>query len=269
MAYTVQERLDYILSQVLDRGHVTVRGLAEELAASQATVRRDLRVLAGQGELELVYGGASRPRTRDFSFRSKAKRNVEAKRIIGRLAAELVGDGEQVFLDSGTTSFELALRLKGKHGLSIIVNSARLAIELDRPGLNVILLGGQYRPDRMDTIGPLATAALDQLRGYIAFIGADGLNMQFGLAANDIESADLYRRAVHNARKTVLVVDHTKFVTPSLFKIVGFEAVAQVVTDRRPPAEWGAFFADLGIEVIHPPAEDAEADGGRARENAP
>lgn len=269
MAYTVRQRRDYILSQVLDRGHAAVRDLAEELAASRATVRRDLRVLADQGELELVYGGASRPRTRDFSFRSKAKRNVEAKRIIGRLAAELVADGEQVFLDSGTTSFELALGLKGKHGLSIIVNSARLAIELDRPGLNVILLGGQYRPDRMDTIGPLATAALDQLRGYIAFIGADGLSMQFGLAANDIESADLYRRAALNARKTVLLVDHTKFAAPSLFKIVGFEAVAQVVTDRPPPAEWGAFFADLGIDVVHPAGQDAGADGARVREDTP
>ena len=126
--------------------------------------------------------------------------------------------------------------LKRKRGLSIIVNSARLALELDAPGMSVILLGGQYRPDRMDTVGPLAIATLDQLRGYLCFIGADGLDMDFGPAAADIESADLNRLAVRNARETVLLVDHTKFAAPSLFKIVDWEPISRVVTDQPPDA---------------------------------
>ncbi|HOF18666.1 MAG TPA: DeoR/GlpR family DNA-binding transcription regulator [Phycisphaerae bacterium] len=253
MASSTRQRRETILAKAFELGHVVVRDLAGELAVSEATVRRDLHSLAAEGRVELTHGGAFVARNGDFSFRSKAMRNVEAKRIIGRLAAELVRDGEQVFLDSGTTCFEMAPHLRRKRGLQVIVNAVRIAEELDAPGLSVIVLGGQYRPDRMDTVGPMATAALDQLRGYRAFVGTDGLGMDFGLTAGDIESAHLYRLAVRNSREAILLADHSKFRAPSLYRIVEWDAICRVVTDVQPPAEWGEFFRARNIEVICPP----------------
>jgi DeoR/GlpR family transcriptional regulator of sugar metabolism len=107
----------------------------------------------------------------------------------------------------------------------------------------------------MDTVGPLASAALDQLRGYRAFIGADGLSMEFGLAARDVESAYIFRLAVANAKETILMVDHTKFPASSLCKIVGWDPITRVVTDRRPTEEWLVFFKEREIEVICPGKE--------------
>ena len=245
------QRREQILAALYERRHVTARDLAMDIGVSEATVRRDLKSLADSGEIELVYGGATLRRVSDYSFRAKATRNTEAKRLIGRLAADLVGDDDQIFLDSGTTCFAMAELLKRKRGLSIIVNSARLALELDASGLSVILLGGQYRAERMDTVGSLAMATLDQLRGYVCFIGADGLSLDFGPAAADIESACLYRHAVQNARQTVLLVDHSKFLAPSLCKIVDWGAIAQVVTDAPPSPPWDDFFHSRGISVVN------------------
>ena len=247
-----QQRRDLIMVRVCERGHVTVRDLARDTGLSESTIRRDLRILADRRELELVHGGAVVGRANDLSFHYKSTRNVEAKRIIGRLAAELVSDGDQILLDSGTTCFQMTPSLRTKRGLLVIVNSTRLATELNTSGLSVILLGGQYRTARMDTIGPLAMAALDQLRGYLAFIGADGLSREFGLTAGDIDSAHLYRLAIGNARQTTLLADHTKFESPSLFKIVGFEAISRVVTDVQPSVEWMEFFQAKGIQVVYP-----------------
>ncbi len=259
MSLNTQQRRERILSQVYEKGHVIIKALALDLSISEATIRRDLRALADERQLELVYGGATVARNSDYSFRSKGMRNVEEKRIIGRLAAELVADNDQIFLDSGTTCFEMAPFLKRKRGLSVIVNSARLAVELgDVPGLSVIALGGQYRPDRMDTVGPLATSTLDQLRGFIAFIGADGMSADFGVTAADIESAHIYRLAVRNARETILLVDHTKFLAPSLFKIVDWDAISRLVTDQKPLPEWMEFLDSRGIEAIYP--NNAESD---------
>jgi DeoR/GlpR family transcriptional regulator of sugar metabolism len=184
-----RQRREKILAAILEKRHVSARDLAVDVSASEATVRRDLRAMAAEGEVELVYGGATLRRPSDYSFRSKGQRNVEAKRVIGRLAVDLVGEDEQIFLDSGTTCFEMLPFLKARRRLSIICSSARLALEMDTPGISVILLGGQYRPDRMDTVGSLATGTLDQLRGYLCFIGADGLDQSFGPAAADLESA--------------------------------------------------------------------------------
>ena len=160
MSHSTQHRSESILSQIYEKGRVTVKDLADQFSVSDATIRRDLRALADGGQaggpvgIEMVYGGAALVRASDYSFRSKGMRNVEAKRAIGELAAGLVSDNEQILIDSGTTAFQMAQFLKGRRGLSIIANSARLALELDTPGLNVILLGGQYRQDRMDTVGP-------------------------------------------------------------------------------------------------------------------
>jgi len=178
---------------------------------------------------------------------------VEAKRIIGRLAADLVADNEQICLDSGTTCFEMCPHLRRRRGLLVIVNSARLAIELGGvPELKVLTIGGHYRPDRMDSVGPLAGATIEQLRGYLAFIGADGLSMDFGVSACDIESALLYRQVIRNARETVLLVDHSKFLTPSLFKICEVSEISRIVTDQKPLPEWSEYLQSLGIQVYYP-----------------
>lgn len=251
MSIATRQRRESILTEVADRRDLSIKDLAAAVAVSEATVRRDLKVLADQGLVELAHGGVSLPRNSSFSFRSKAQRNTDAKRVIGRLAAELIGDDEQIFVDSGTTCFEMLPPLKRKHGLSIIANSSRVAMEWDRQG-GIIMLGGQYRPDRMDTVGPLAASSIEQLRGYLAFIGADGVSIDVGVMASDIDSAHIYRLAIQNARETILLIDHSKFLAPSLFKITGWDAITRLVTDQPPPSQWADFLAARGIKVLCP-----------------
>lgn len=262
MSLSTTQRRDFIRRRILDHGQVEVKRLAQEMSVSDATVRRDLRFLADEAQVELVYGGATLPRATDFSFRSKALRNVEAKRVIGDMAAALVADNEHVFVDSGTTCFEMCRQLRRRRGLQVIVNSSRLAVELgSSKEISVILIGGQYRPERMDSVGPLATATIEQLRGFLAFIGADGLSQDFGVSASDMESAHLYRQVIRNARETILVVDHTKFLTPSLFKICEIDDVSRVVTDQKPLDDWHDFLVGRGIEVVYPSSSNAQQAG--------
>jgi len=259
MSENARARRERIRAMICETGRVSVRQLVSQLGVSEATVRRDLRQMAGERQVELVLGGGALPRVSDFSFHSKGMRNGEAKRVIGRLAAALVEDNDQILLDSGTTCFQMVPHLRFKRRLCVIANSTRLAMELNGNGTELILLGGQYRPERMDTVGPLAMETLRGIRGYKAFIGADGMSMDFGVTASDLESAHLYALAVANSRETILVVDHTKFLNPSLFRIVDFDAISRVVTDCPPPPEWTAFLNKRGIELILPTQAAAEA----------
>ena len=141
VSQATEERRKQIMAQLLDRKHLTVKELAASMHVSGATVRRDLKALAGEEELLLVHGGATLPRQGDFSFRAKQLRAVEQKRIIGRLAAALLLDGDQVFLDAGTTCSEMVPYLKKMQGVTVLTNSARLA-------LAVKCAGAQRVPDR-------------------------------------------------------------------------------------------------------------------------
>jgi DeoR/GlpR family transcriptional regulator of sugar metabolism len=165
-------------------------------------------------------------------------------------------DGEHVFLDSGTTCSELVPYLKRMHEITVFTNSARLALELNAPGVRLFLIGGEYRPDRMDSIGPMAVNTLNQVRGYTAFIGADGLSTDFGPSASDMASAHLHRQVVANAISTVLLVDHSKFGSASLFQIVDWSRIHTVVTDKEPEPAWMQFFYDRKIMVLYPGCYD-------------
>jgi len=256
MSQATQERRKQILAQLYDRKHLTVKELAASMDVSGATVRRDLKALADDDELVLVHGGATINRKRDFSFQAKQLRAVDEKRVIGRLAASLVRDGDQVFLDSGTTCSEMVPSLKKLNGVTVLTNSARLALELNAPGLSVFLIGGQYRPERMDTVGPMAMRALNQVRGYAAFIGADGLSMDFGPSAGDVDSADLHHMVVENAREAVLLVDGSKFGGASLFQIFDWSRITKVVTDCEPEDPWKRFFEEHNVEVFYAQAAE-------------
>ena len=255
MSHATSQRRGQILTELFDKKHVTVRGLADRMDVSEATVRRDLKTLADQHDVQLVHGGATLPQHRDYSFRAKADRNPEAKRTIGRLAAEFVPDGDQIFVDSGTTCFQLVAALQGRDNVSVLTTSLRIATELTVPGLNMILLGGQYRAVRRDTVGPVAIHAIEHLRGYIAFIGTDGMSTDFGPAASDIDSAHLYQLIVENARETVLLADQSKFSAPSLFRIARWEQVSKVVTESEPDQAWKQFFKAQDIGLIYPSGE--------------
>jgi DeoR/GlpR family transcriptional regulator of sugar metabolism len=252
MSQATTGRRQQIMAQLLEKQQVTVKSLAIQMGVSDATVRRDLKALAGEQGLVLVHGGAILPRERDFSYQAKQLRAAKEKRIIGRLAAGLVHSGDRVFLDSGTTCSEMAPHVKQLRDLTILVNSARLALELTTPGIQLFLIGGQYRPDRMDTVGPMAENALNQVRGYVAFIGADGLSMDFGPSAIDSASAYLHHQVIQNASATVLLVDHSKFGNAAMFKIVDWSQIGTVVTDSEPGAEWLQFLGERNIAVVFP-----------------
>jgi DeoR/GlpR family transcriptional regulator of sugar metabolism len=255
MTFTIQQRREDILSLAYRSGHVTVRQVSQDLNVSEATVRRDLHSLASEGLLELTHGGASVVRNSDYSFISKSLRNIEAKRVIAEMACDLISDGEQLFIDSGTTCFQMTSFLRSKKSLSVIVNSVRTAQELQAPGVNVLLLGGQYRPDRMDSVGPITFEVLERLRGYRAFLGTDGINKDFGLTSVDIDSAHIFKLAARNARECILLADSSKFDQPSLYKIADFNCISTVITEKKPSPEWQEYLESQNVTIICPSQE--------------
>lgn len=245
------QRKERLLDTLMDQGHIEVRQASERFDVSEATIRRDLRTMADEGLMELVYGGATLPRKGNYSFRSRKSRNMEAKRLIGKTAAALVRDGDSLFIDSGTTAECMVPHLLARKDLNIITNSNIVAATIgEQTQFQVLQLGGKFRYERMDSVGPFAEMVMQQLSGYRCFIGADGLGQTVGLSSTDVETAHLYKTAILHASETILLADHTKFGAPALYKIVGMEAVHRVVTDRMPTGEWPDFLNRLDIEII-------------------
>src|SRR5258707_10806954 len=104
-------------------GSVSVGELANTFGVSHETIRRDLKLLADQGHLDVVHGGAARRGMREPTIAQREGENAEGKAMIARAAAALVQDAASVLIDSGTTTEALVYELLGKPGLTVFTNS--------------------------------------------------------------------------------------------------------------------------------------------------
>ena len=229
-------RHDEILHRIATTGSVSVGELANILGVSRETIRRDLKLLADRGRLDIVHGGAARRETYEPALAQRSAENAEGKAAIGRAAAALVEDGMVVLLDSGTTTFAVAQALVGKRDLTVCTNSLANAQLLCRiAGTRVHLLGGEIDPNEEATTGIEVIEAISRFRVDIAFVGVGGLSPDGEVTDYTRIGAEQRSRMISAAPRAYLVLDRTKFGRLTPLRIPGFEAAAAVIMDVPPP----------------------------------
>lgn len=230
------QRQQRILEQVRLSGSVRVADLVDELGVSDMTVRRDISVLAAEGLLQRVHGGATSvgSRTADEpGFAAKSMQQTDQKAAIAALTASLVEPGSSVAISGGTTTYGVAAALRPVTGLIVVTNSLPVADVLHDPSrddLTVILTGGVRTPSDA-LVGPVAVAALRGLHVDWAIIGAHGLDEHAGLSTPNLVEAETDRALMAAGRRVAFVVDSSKWHTVGLRTIAALEEVDVLVTD--------------------------------------
>jgi DeoR/GlpR family transcriptional regulator of sugar metabolism len=255
MGLLAEDRQQHILHQLQTIGRVEVTDLAKELDVTEVTIRRDLAALHKVGLVKKTYGGAVAPPVPEMNLSVKFRqtRNLSAKKTIGRLASDLVQNGDVIFLEAGSTCYEIIPHLARFENLTIIVNSLYLLSRLhELTRHRVIITGGLYRPDRMDMVGPTAEATISQLSGFKAFTGADDIAIDAGISGADVVTVGFAKIIAQRANQLVFVGDHTKFDNPALYKIADIGELDYIVTDQAPSEEWHQAAREKSITLIYP-----------------
>lgn len=202
-----------ILDLVLTRD-ANVEQLSEALGVSEATVRRDLTMLAKERRLVRTYGGATAlvgAHEPEASLEERKSAQREQKEAIAQAAALHVKDGDTVLLDGGTTCAALARHLSAHRDLHVVTNNLLAVMTLANvPGMRMTLIGGDLRASSMSTLGPLAELVLSRLSVDIAFLGADGVAADFGLCEASAEQAYLKDCIIRRAASVVVLADADK-----------------------------------------------------------
>jgi len=255
MGLLAEKRHNHILEQLRSTGRIHVGSIARQLGVTEVTIRRDLDRLQKNGLLKKTYGGAvlSGPNEINLSVRYRQTRNLAAKKVIGKLAGQLIKDGDNIYLEAGSTCYEIIPYLAQYKELTIIVNSLHLMSRLhELTRHKVIITGGQYRPERMDMIGPTAEAAITQLGGFTAFTGADDISIEAGISGADVATVTFAKLVLRQAAKIIFVGDHSKFDNPALYKIADLERLDYIVTNSRPAEAWCRIAEAKNITLIYP-----------------
>ncbi len=238
-------------------GAVSLRELARVVQTSEVTVRRDVRALEAEGLLDRRHGGAVLPGgfTRESGFPQKSHLATAEKTAIADLAAGLVEEGEAIVVGAGTTTQELARRLARVPGLTVVTNSLLVAQALAHANrVEVVMTGGTLRGSNYALVGSGAEQSLQGLRVSRAFLSGSGLTAERGLSTSNMLSASVDRALVQAAAEVVVLADHTKLGTDTMFQTVPTDVITRLVTDEPPAHDDRAAtelqaLADQGVQI--------------------
>jgi DeoR family fructose operon transcriptional repressor len=244
----VGERRRRIVGILTSDDRAEVSDLATRLGVSESTIRRDLQLLSESGVVERTHGGVIAPRRFEPSFRQKETENRGAKRAIARAAAELVEAGHTVFLDSGTTTLELARELHSRTDITIASNSVPIAVELANR-VRLILTGGTVKESTLALVGPMAERSIEQMHVDIAFIGMNGVSSAAGFTTPTLEEAATKARMIRAGRVAVVLADSSKLGAVTFAHVARPDEVHLLITDDAASADEVEALRSAGLEV--------------------
>ncbi len=229
----LEERRQAILARVRAAGRISVSELSEAFGVSPVTIRTDLNILAEEKLITRTHGGAvpfsSLPREVSLAYRMQ--RQTAAKEEIGKKAAELIHDGDSVFVDSSSTALAIVRHLRERIGLTLITNGIAAASELtDTRDIHIVMPGGQFRHEMASLVG---VDGLDILKAYNiskGFFGAYGISLEAGLTDISPEEARIKKAIAGMCREVICVLDSTKWEKIGAASFASIEQIDQVIT---------------------------------------
>jgi DeoR/GlpR family transcriptional regulator of sugar metabolism len=242
-----------ILEWLQEEGSARVRDLSVAFAVSEATIRQDLERLDADGYVVREHGGAylkSMPQQVQ-SMSLQHGTNMDRKKRIGRAAAALIGNGETIILDSGSTTTELANNLTGHDSLNVITNAINIALMLGAlPSISVHLSGGLFKAPTLSVTGEKSGDFFEGIFAEKLFLATAAVSFEAGLTFPAM--ADLYvkRAMIKAASKVYLVADSTKIGRTSFSSLGPIDMIGAFITDDGISAADRTEFERRGIEVI-------------------
>lgn len=250
-----KERQRRILEIVERSGKVEVEQLANTLAVSVMTVRRDLTELDELGVIERVHGGALLPRQttkkEELPVVERGKEKTEIKERIGRSVAGLIKDGEKIFLGSGSTTAAIASALLHHRNLTVVTNALNIAnILMAAPQIKIAIVGGFLRRSELSLIGYFAENALHGLQVDKLVIGIRGIDPVKGLTSDNMEEL-LTDQSIMSISKTVIVAaDNSKFGHVAAIRTAPITSVTKIITNVGGPKDILQAIRQMGVQVV-------------------
>lgn len=252
------EREHLIVAALTPSGFVSYRDLEIALAASPATIRRDLTRLEAAGHLVRVHGGAKLPaapeedvrlRLAGTPFDQSIAINLSAKQAIGKAAAALCDPGEGIMLDGGTTTLQMCPHLDGLD-LQVLTNSLHIVNALlPQQGTRILVPSGAVFREQNIILVPSGEDSMPRFHAPKLFMGATAIGPQ-GVMQPDVVLVAAERRLIDRAEQVILLVDHSKFHSTSGAIVCGLDEIDTLITDKPLPPQVAEACTDAGVTII-------------------
>lgn len=243
------ERQAKIVEILAQKGTAQVEELASELGVSAMTIRRDLDKLQKDEQIERCHGGAVI--RQEISYHDKQMSNKAEKERIAEKAASFVREGDAIFLDAGTTTYEIATRLMHYSEIMIVTTDLAIASLLEDSKAEVFLIGGTLQKETGSVLGYHATQMLRDFKFDIAFLGASSIDETFEVTTPTISKMSMKRTALGQSARSYLCVDTSKFEKRAIVRVNDLGDYTGVITEKEFTEEEQMILDEIGAEIIN------------------
>lgn len=225
------ERKQVILSLFEGKDTVKIQEVMDITNASESTVRRDLTELENEGKLKRIHGGATviGRKLHELSVVDKTSKNIQEKKELAKFAASIIQEGDCIFIDAGTTIFQMIPYLKDKK-VVVVTNGLTHVDALTEQGIPTYLTGGYVKGKTGALVGPQTIQSLQNYRFDKCFLGVNGFDCKFGYTTPDPEEAAVKQTASEFSQKTYVIADHTKYGEVSFSNISAMGQATLITT---------------------------------------
>jgi DeoR/GlpR family transcriptional regulator of sugar metabolism len=247
------ERRKEITQIIKKEKSVRVNQLSELFDVTEETVRRDLEKLEKEGFLKRTYGGAVLDNlvSDDLPYTDREKVNMDQKRLIAKYAAQLVDEGETIFIDASTSALEVIKQVDPIKRITVITNSLNAIHQLSQYShINLIGIGGNLNEQTFSFEGPMAARFIDHYYADKMFFSVKGISKERGMMDSRESLAELKSHMIANSKETILVIDESKLEQSALVRVIETDAIDTVITEYPLDKAWKSYFEDQGVQVI-------------------
>ena len=207
-----QKRWSRIIESCKSRDHLSVDELVDILHVSPATVRRDLQQMEDLNMITRYHGGAkiSGSQYDEPSMIIKSEANTAQKRQIAYLAAKQIRNNQMIYIDAGSTTYEMINYISVKNITVVTPGIPHLSI-LGKREIPTIVLGGAFRYSTEAVTGAQAAKQLEEMYFDIAFIGTNAIHEQIGFTTSNEMEAATKNMAIQRSKVSYILADSSKF----------------------------------------------------------
>ncbi|WP_404288627.1 DeoR/GlpR family DNA-binding transcription regulator [Glutamicibacter arilaitensis] len=240
------------LTGYINRVHTArVEDMADAFGVSAMTIHRDLDVLASEGRIERIRGGARAitARLAERDVRLRRHLNAHTKRRLARTAAQLIEPGSVIALDDSTTVGALGPHLESRQPSTVITHSLALMNAVSaQPSIALVGLGGQYYAETDSFLGSVVVEQAQRLTADAVFVSTTAVKNQ-ALLHPDAEAALTKRALLKTGGRKILIVDSSKFEGNGLYHVMGLDEFDDVVIDEQLTPDLLALLESLNLNI--------------------
>lgn len=180
--------------------------LTEELKVSIETLRRDLNFLTKQGKIEKIYGGVKLVKSQfgESTIDERMFSQLKEKEMIAQKCSEYINDGDCIYIDSGSTTYQIANYIKQKKKLTVITSSIPVVNELINSDIELLIIGGKVRQNEQSIVAFDYLFNFSELNISKAFICASGITIEKGISDYNLDEANTRKKSLNYLKKSML-----------------------------------------------------------------